>query len=343
MITAQCPNCNYQVRGDERYAGQVVGCPKCKKPFRMPEAWFEEVLTNPEVVDKSKPPPLPEQDGDALGFLSAAAQPVHAHRPPPVPSGPVQPPSVQEDGLSFLSAESSSRSPSSYSGHRPYVLKRKRKTATTFYIAGGGILLTAVVGITVHMVTHSSSLFQASLVKTKEPSAEVSGEIRVAIPDNPRKPISNLSVALLPITPEMVTSVKNAAQRSEELENAYDLFASANPRPEYGSPQYESWRNQCERARGLNDGGEAWPLRAVVPGLVKRALYTTLTDANGRFGFKVSKGSYLLVTDRATLGEVTWVWLTLVTVKESPSSPISFDPSNATFPGLFLLAKRVLA
>ena len=74
MITAQCPHCKYHIRGDDRYAGQVVGCPKCKKPVPMP------------IMAKELPPQVLEFDpatesveeaestASALSFLSETSQ-----------------------------------------------------------------------------------------------------------------------------------------------------------------------------------------------------------------------------------------------------------------------------
>jgi len=36
MLDAKCPHCRSTLKGDDRFAGQMVNCPDCKKPFRAP-------------------------------------------------------------------------------------------------------------------------------------------------------------------------------------------------------------------------------------------------------------------------------------------------------------------
>ena len=68
MIASKCPHCQAGIRGEDRFAGRVVACPKCKKLVQMPAVAqavpAKAVLADsaPEVVSSTgsqhKPPPL---------------------------------------------------------------------------------------------------------------------------------------------------------------------------------------------------------------------------------------------------------------------------------------------
>ena len=56
MITAKCPHCQTGIRGEDRFAGRVVNCPKCKKQLQMPDAPQPNLGADPDVqVPVSQP------------------------------------------------------------------------------------------------------------------------------------------------------------------------------------------------------------------------------------------------------------------------------------------------
>ena len=60
MITVKCPYCEAGIRGEDRFAGRVVACPKCKKQVQMP-ADARPVPSKVVLADAAPtavPPPL---------------------------------------------------------------------------------------------------------------------------------------------------------------------------------------------------------------------------------------------------------------------------------------------
>ena len=63
MITHKCPHCQAGIRGEDRFAGRVVACPKCKKQVQMPAAPEPNVGANSGVQSPCPPPAPPLQQG----------------------------------------------------------------------------------------------------------------------------------------------------------------------------------------------------------------------------------------------------------------------------------------
>ncbi len=59
MENISCPHCSGAVLNDPRLAGQVVACPTCRNPFRMPSADPAPNPPSPGSVPTPSPPPSP--------------------------------------------------------------------------------------------------------------------------------------------------------------------------------------------------------------------------------------------------------------------------------------------
>lgn len=73
MITVKCPHCQAGIRGEDRFAGRVVACPKCKKQVQMP-ADAQPVPSKVVLADAAPaavPPPL-------AGNLSGQVRPAES-------------------------------------------------------------------------------------------------------------------------------------------------------------------------------------------------------------------------------------------------------------------------
>lgn len=81
MESLSCPHCNGDVLNDARFAGQVVACPNCGKPFRMPPA-------------TSVPPPT--QSADPASGKDAGFEFDESSSTPPPKSGAKRRPPVRQ-------------------------------------------------------------------------------------------------------------------------------------------------------------------------------------------------------------------------------------------------------
>ena len=86
MITAKCPHCQAGIRAEDRIAGRVVACPKCKNEFQM-LAVAQPVPSKAVLADSVPavaPPPI---GGNSLGRVP----PVEPIQIPPPPSTQAKP------------------------------------------------------------------------------------------------------------------------------------------------------------------------------------------------------------------------------------------------------------
>lgn len=58
MIALKCPHCQAGIRGEDRFAGRLVTCPKCKKQVQMPTAPEPNVGASPGVQSPRSVPAL---------------------------------------------------------------------------------------------------------------------------------------------------------------------------------------------------------------------------------------------------------------------------------------------
>jgi len=107
MIAVKCPHCQAAIRCDDRFAGQVVLCPTCKKQLQMPTV----------------AQPLPAQASAGL--------------PDSAPT--------EEQNFTWTPGDTQ-RSSTRYSTSRTHTSRRK-KTDPTLYIVGGVLVVVAVLGI----------------------------------------------------------------------------------------------------------------------------------------------------------------------------------------------------
>jgi hypothetical protein len=77
MKNINCPHCGLLVHNEDRLAGQVIACPSCRNPFRLPpadaDAHFE--FGGQAAPDQPPSPPASPRVSDQLSWYGL--QPAH--------------------------------------------------------------------------------------------------------------------------------------------------------------------------------------------------------------------------------------------------------------------------
>ncbi len=75
MIACKCPHCQAVMRGEDRFAGRVVACPKCKKQVQMPAAPEPNAGANPGVQSPRSTPTLQQRPAPQANAQAAMNEP----------------------------------------------------------------------------------------------------------------------------------------------------------------------------------------------------------------------------------------------------------------------------
>jgi hypothetical protein len=80
MKNVNCPHCGVLVQNEDHLAGQVIACPSCRNPFRLPDADADAHFEFGQQASPEQPasPPAPPRVSDQLSWYGLQATHVRA-------------------------------------------------------------------------------------------------------------------------------------------------------------------------------------------------------------------------------------------------------------------------